>query len=55
MSDTRVHCFFCHRRAVGVDRLTGWLVPHRVRAGRKGPQCPGVGKLAGSQPERGVA
>ena len=55
MSDTRVHCNFCGRRAIGVDLLTGWLVPHRVRAGRKGPQCAGVGRLVGSRPERGAA
>lgn len=55
MGDTRVHCFFCGRRAVGVDRLTGWLVPHRVRAGRKGPQCAGVGQPVAARPERGAA
>lgn len=55
MSDTRVTCGWCGRRAIGVDRLSGWLVPHRVRAGRKGPECPGVGRLAESRPERGVA
>jgi hypothetical protein len=50
MPDTRVHCPWCDRRAIAVDRLSGLLVSHRCRSGRKGPQCQGVGKLPSVRP-----
>lgn len=51
MADTRVRCNHCGRRAIGVDRITGQLVPHRTKPGRKGHYCPGSGKLPKSTPQ----
>lgn len=55
MSDTRVHCFFCDRRSIAVVKLTGWLAPHHVKAGRKGAQCEGADQPAGARPEERAA
>ena len=45
-------CNFCGRRAIVVDQRTGNRVPHRVRAGRKGPQCAGSNRHRDSVPEQ---
>lgn len=55
MSDMRVHCNWFGRRAIAVDSLTGLLVPHRTKPGRKGKHCAGAGKLPTTRPERSVA
>jgi hypothetical protein len=43
-------CSFCGRRAIAVDQATGNRKPHRVRTGRKGPQCSGSNRHRDSVP-----
>jgi hypothetical protein len=50
MSDTRVHCNYCHRRSISVARLTGLLVPHRTKPGRRGHYCQGSERAPEARP-----
>lgn len=53
MSDTRVHCTYCHRRSIGVDK-TGRLVPHHTKP-RQGLYCQGSEQAPVARPERRAA
>ncbi len=44
-------CPFCGRRAIVVNQQTGHRMPHRRKAGRKGPQCAGSNRHRNTQPE----